>query len=98
VPDGTYVSRGFGADGWAEGSTGCHAWRAEYSENGAWPGFGSVFATRKGCAGELAAVEEAVLAALEGATGYSLDDTHGGGLMLRLRDGGAVTLRPRIWR
>jgi heat shock protein HslJ len=82
----TPPSLAFTEDGSVTGSTGCNTFNAEVTIDGSELTFGPLATTRMACTdGAAAQQEQAYLAALEGVTGYTIDDA--GRLVL---EGGAA--------
>lgn len=62
----------FGADGTVSGSTGCNTFNGTYTIDGSAITFGPLATTRMACAADVMAIEDAYLAALDGASSWSI--------------------------
>jgi heat shock protein HslJ len=97
VPDGTYVSLEFGADGMLSGIAGCNRYRADYSQTGSTLSIGMVMTTRRTCDPAIGWVEAALLDALPLITTIEAEPD-GTVTAFLIQDGTRITARPRILR
>jgi heat shock protein HslJ len=69
---GTMPTIAFGADGTMSGSAGCNTFNGTYTIDGHAVTFGPLATTRMACADDVMAIEDAYLAALDGASSWSI--------------------------
>ncbi|MFN0022329.1 MAG: META domain-containing protein [Parvularculaceae bacterium] len=91
VIDNSRATLGFGEDGRIAGRASCNTYSAPYSLTRAGLTIGPAAVTRKACAPALMDQEQKFLAALAGASAFSIDDT--GALILTTPDGKRILAR-----
>ena len=71
LPD-TQLTATFGTDGSIEGDSGCNSYHGSYTADGAALSIGPLATTRRACADDVMAQEQAFLTALQASTRYEL--------------------------